>query len=149
MLNAGNLDMDDPVSIRRYFQKLYPLEDTDQKEIQKKRRELDYPEVARRFRMIDDDTVNVVITEYGTQTERRRVQATLDSLRAGAPPTRWILRQLQPYTVSLRRRQAIEHQRQGFLSSDEVAPGLYEWLGRYDDVRGLSASDMDADALVF
>ena len=149
MLNAGDLDMDDPVSIQRYFETLYPLEETDQKEIQKKRGELDYPEVARRFRMIDDDTVNVVITEYGTQTERQRVRSILDTLRAGAPPTRRILRQMQPYTVSLRRRQAVDYQRQGFLSPDEVAPGLYEWLGQYDDVRGLSASDMDADALVF
>jgi CRISPR-associated endonuclease/helicase Cas3 len=149
MLNAGDLDMDDPVSIQRYFETLYPLEETDQKEIQKKRGELDYPEVARRFRMIDDDTVNVVITEYGTPTERRRVRSILDTLRAGAPPTRRILRQMQPYTVSLRRRQAVDYQRRGFLSPDEVAPGLYEWLGQYDDVRGLSASDMDADALVF
>ena len=149
MLNTGDLDMHDPASIHDYFARLYPLENTDQNEIQKKRRELDYPEVARRFRMIDDDTVNVVVTKYGTEEERQRVRLILARLRAGAPPTRLLLRQLQPYTVSIWRRQALEHQRQGFLSTDEVAPGLWEWMGRYDPVRGLSASDVEVAQFVF
>lgn len=149
MLNTDSLDMDDPSSIRSYFTRLYQLEDTDRKEIQKRRRELDYPEVARRFRMIDDDTVNVVVTQYGSEEDRQRVQSILTRLRSGAPPIRRLLRQLQPYTVSLWRRQALEYQRQGFLSSEEVAPGLWEWLGSYDPVRGLTARDMDADQLVF
>jgi len=149
LLNAGTLDMNDPASIQNYFTHLYPLEDTDRNKIQKKRCELDYPEVAQRFRMIDDDTVNVVVTDYGTEEERQRVRAILNRLRAGAPPVRRLMRQIQPYTVSLWHRQAIEHQRRGFLSSDEIAPGLWEWMGRYDPVRGLSASDVDADQLVF
>jgi CRISPR-associated endonuclease/helicase Cas3 len=148
-MNTGVLDMNDPTSIHDYFTSLYQLEDTDRKDIQKKRRELDYPEVARRFRMIDDDTVNVVIIEYGTREERQHVRSILAALRAGAPPTRERLRQLQPYTVSLWRGKALEHQKQGFLSTDEVAPDLWEWLGRYDDVRGLSASDIEADQFVF
>lgn len=148
-MNTGTLDMNDPTSIHDYFTSLYQLEKTDRKDIQKKRRELDYPEVARRFRMIDDDTVNVVITEYGTEEERQHVRSILAALRAGAPPTRQRLRQLQPYTVSLWRGKALEHQKQGFLSTDEVAPDLWEWLGRYDDVRGLSASDIEADQFVF
>lgn len=149
LLNAGPLDMNDPAIIQTYFARLYQLECTDRNEIQKKRRELDYPEVARRFRMIDDDTVNVVVIEYGTEEERQRVRLILAKLRAGVPPTRRLLRQLQPYTVSLWRRQAIEHQKQGYLSTGQVAPGLWEWLGSYDQVRGLSAADMDADQLVF
>jgi CRISPR-associated endonuclease/helicase Cas3 len=149
MLNIGDLDMNDPHSVQHYFRRLYQLEDTDRDQVQKKRRELDYPEVARRFRMIKDDTVSVVITHYGTAEERQRVQSILDGLRAGAPPTRQRLRRLQPYTVSLWRGQALAYQRDGFLSSDEVAPGLWEWLGQYDLVRGLSATDMDADQFVF
>jgi CRISPR-associated endonuclease/helicase Cas3 len=148
LLNAGPLDMDDPAAIRDYFKRLYQLEDTDREQIQKKRRELDYPEVARCFHMIDDDTVNVVITEFGAEWERQRVRSLLAKLRGGAPPTRRVLRQLQPYTVSLRRQQALEHQRRGFLSGREVAPGLWEWLGKYDQVRGLCAGDVDADQLV-
>ncbi len=149
LLNAGPLDMHDPVTTHDYFTQLYQLEDTDRDAVQKKRRELDYPEVADRFRMIDDDTVNVLVTEYGTEGQRQQVRSVLAKLRAGAPPTRRLLRKLQPYTVSLWRRQALEHQQHGFLSSQELAPGLWEWLGRYDPVRGLSATDVDADQLVF
>lgn len=147
-LNSGSVDMSDPSSIHRYFARLYQLEDTDEKGVQKKRQELDYPEVADRFRMIDDDTVNVVVTKYGTEDERQRVRSVLARLRAGNPPTRRLLRQLQPYTVSLWRRKALEHQQRGFLSTQEVAPGLWEWLGEYDPVRGLSTTDLDADQLV-
>lgn len=149
LLNAGPLDLDDPNSIRAYFERLYQLEDTDRDNIQKKREELDYPEVAHRFRMIDDHTVEVVITTYGAEEERQRVRALIAKLRAGAPPTRRLLRQLHPYTVSLWHGQALEHQQQGFVSTEEVAPGLWEWLGRYDQVRGLRASDVEADQLVF
>lgn len=148
MLNAGTLDMNDPSSIHDYFTRLYQLEDTDQKDIQKKRRELDYPEVARRFRLIEDDTVNVVITDYGSQEEQHRVRSILNGLRAGAPPTRRLLRQLRPYTVSLRRWRALEYQKQGFLSTDEVGPDLWEWLGSYHPVRGLSTDDLEPDQLV-
>jgi len=149
LLNTGSLDMNDLASIHNYFTRLYQLEETDRNEIQKKRRELDYPAVARRFRMIDDDTVNVVVTQYGKEEERELVRSILAKLRAGAPPTRCLLRRLQPYVVSLWRRQALEHQRRGFLSAEEVAPDLWEWLGQYDQVRGLSASDVGADQLVF
>jgi len=149
MLTKGSLDMHDPQAIRDYFMRLYPLEDTDRNQIQKKRRELDYPEVARRFRMIDDETVNVLITDYGTPHERDQVRSILAALRAGAPPTRRLLRRIQPYTVSLWRRQALDYQQRGFLSSDEIAPGLWDWLGTYDPVRGLVAGDVSADQLVF
>lgn len=149
VLNAGNLDMNNPVSIHNYFTRVYQLEDTDREKVQKRRHELDYPEVSSRFQMIKDDTVNVVITQYGTEEERQQVQSTIDGLRAGAPPSRQLLRRLQPYTVSLWRGKAMRYHKQGFLSSDEIAPGLWVWLGRYDPIRGLSATDIDADALVF
>jgi CRISPR-associated endonuclease/helicase Cas3 len=149
MLNAGPLDMHDPHAIREYFARLYQLEDTDRNQIQKKRRELDYPEIARRFRMIEDHTINVVVTEYGSEEERQLVRSILSKLRAGVPPTRALLRRLQPYTVSLWRQQAREYQQRGFLSVQELAPGLWEWLGRYDPVRGLFAGDVGADQLVF
>lgn len=152
MLNAGALDMHDPAMLKQYFTRLYQLEDTDRNEIQKKRSELDYPETARRFRMIDDDTVSVVITDYGTEAEQKKVRSLINALRAGAPPTRDRMRQLQPYLVSLWRHQADKHMQAGFLSpqdSEGLAPGIWEWTGEYDPVRGLSATDMDANSLVF
>ena len=152
MLGAGQLDLHDPAVIQRYFTLLYQLEDTDRNEIQKKRSELEYPEVARRFRMIDDDTVSVVITTYGDREEQQRVISILDRLRGGLPSTRKVLRQLQPYTVSLWQSQAVKYLNRGFLSPknpDGVAPGLWEWTGDYGQQRGLSVIDISADKLVF
>jgi len=152
MLNAGPLDMRDPAVLQQYFVRLYQLEDTDRNDIQKKRGELDYPEVARRFRIIDDDTVSVIVTEYGTTEEQQQVRSLIDALRAGAPPTRERMRRLQPHLVSLWKHQADKHMQAGFLSPQDpegLAPGIWEWKGEYDPVRGLSATDVDADALVF
>jgi CRISPR-associated endonuclease/helicase Cas3 len=154
LLNSGPLDMHDPATMQRYFRKLYQLEDSPNSEgkiIQKKRAHLDYPEVARRFRLIKEDTVSVIITDYGAQEERRRVQTILARLRGGAPPTRRLLRQLQPYTISLYKPQADKYLNQGFLSpqtSEGIPPGIWEWVGEYDRVHGLSITDMSANQLV-
>ncbi|MFW6097091.1 MAG: CRISPR-associated endonuclease Cas3'', partial [Chloroflexota bacterium] len=153
MLNAvGPIDMHDPATLQQYYQKWYPLEDTDKRKVQRWRERLHYPEVAQRFRMIKDDTVSVVVTAYGTDAEKRRVRAILDRLRHGAPPTRQLLRQLQPYTVSLWKYQADDFLNRGFLSprnEEGLAPGLWEWQGDYDEVCGLRAADLSADKLVF
>lgn len=138
LLNAGPLDVDDPTTIRRYFARLYQLEETDNKDIQRRRTELDYLEVSRRFRMIDDDTVSVVVA-YGSEAEQQSVQSIIAQLRAGTPNARHLLRRLHPYLVSLRRHQAVEYHDQGLIA--DICPGLGEWLGGYDPVRGLSATE--------
>jgi CRISPR-associated endonuclease/helicase Cas3 len=152
MLNAvGPIDMHDPATLQHYFEKWYPLEDTDRNEIQAWRERLNYPEVAKRFQMIEDDTVNVVVTSYGDDVVQQRVLSILERLRSGAPPTRDLMRQLQPYLVSLWAHRAKEYLNQGFLSpkdSEGIAPGIWEWIGEYDAVRGLTAADMTADRLV-
>lgn len=155
MLNMGTIDMYDPATMQTYFQKLYQLEDHPDntgKIIQKKRRELDYPEVSRLFEMIRDDTVSVIITNYGSQEEREQVRAILARLRAGAPPTRDLIRKLQPYTVSLYKNQASKYLNQGCLlpqSTEGIPPGIWEWVGEYGDVCGIVPIEMSADLLIF
>lgn len=146
LLGRSSADPHDPALVTEYFKRLFQSIDTDRERIQAMRRALNYPEVARRFRMIDDDTEPVAITAYGTDEERRRVRRLLERLREGAPESRALLRALQPYLVSLRRREAERHRSSGLIS--EVTPGLGEWLGDYDGVRGLVARDLDPDALV-
>jgi CRISPR-associated endonuclease/helicase Cas3 len=151
LLNSGLLDLHDPATMARYFTLLYDLEDTDERSIQKARAALDYPAVAERFRLIDDQTISVVITTYGSAAERARVRALLERLRY-APPTRALLRALQPYTVSVWARQAGGYMARGLLSpptAEGLAPGLWEWLGGYDPVRGLVSDALTADQLVF
>jgi CRISPR-associated endonuclease/helicase Cas3 len=146
LIGAGGLDPDDPEVSRAYFHRLFETVETDAEGIQDLRARLNYPDVARRFRMIDDDTEPVAITAYGTGEERRHVQRLLERLRGGAPESRALLRALQPYLVSLRRREAERYRSSGLIS--EVTPGLGEWMGDYDMIRGLIARDLDPDSLV-
>ncbi|MHB0877704.1 MAG: CRISPR-associated endonuclease Cas3'' [Anaerolineae bacterium] len=145
MRRAGMLDPDDPATATLYFGRLFALIETDAEQIQTLRRALDYPEVAHRFRMIDDDTVSVIV-EYGSDEERQRVQGAVERLCRGAPDARHLLRQLQPYVVSLRQRQARQLEGEGFITA--VMPGLGIWCGQYHPVRGLMATDPDPDKWV-
>ena len=146
LLSRGTLDPHDPAVAREYFQLLFQTVDTDREEIQKHREAFNYPEVARRFRMIDDDTVGLVITRYGSEAERRRVRELTEQLRQGHPEARLLRRRLEPYVVSVFARRAGEYERKGLL--EPITPGLYEWLGDYDRVRGITDRDLDADSLV-
>lgn len=146
LLGRGDLDPDNPQISREYFRLLFTSVETDRERIQELREHLNYPEVAKRFRLIDDDTESVAITNYGSDAERRLVRRWLDRLDEGAPEARHLQRYLQPYVVSVRKRVAEKYRRQRLIK--EIAPGLGEWMGDYDPVRGLQAKDPDPDRLV-
>jgi CRISPR-associated endonuclease/helicase Cas3 len=145
LLGHGPLDLDDPDLARAYFRQLYQTVDTDAQRIQPWREAFDYPEVARRFRLIADDTTTVV-APYGNTAERARVTGLVERLRRGAPDGRGILRALQPYLVTVRAQEAARYARQGLITP--VAPGIGEWLGAYHPVHGLVGDDPTPDALV-
>ena len=147
MLNAGPLDLDDPETVTEFFRGVYQFADHDARGIQGKRRSFDYPEVASRFRMIDDATLEAVVPKYGTGEERERVGRVLERLRNGTPAARSVIRSLQPWTVQIYVNQASGMLRSGLLS--EVMPGLYEWRGDYDEVTGIGGiTALDPDALI-
>lgn len=128
----------DPAAIRRYSSLLLSgAINPDREGIQALREDFDYPEVARRFRMIDDDSYDVVV-RFPSSSDGQ-IQSLIDRLRARDPGVRIILRKLQPHTVSLRRRQTERFIRDGLIT--ELLPGVGEWHGRYDSVRGLTADD--------
>ena len=156
MFNADRSDLDDPDMVSEYFHRLYQSvaeTSTIAKEVQERREALDYPEVARRFKMIDDDTVSAIVTHKqafeaaDAPDEWQQILDAVAALRGGSKDARRLLRQTQPWTVSLYRRQASESQRAGLL--DEIMPGLYEWHGDYDPVTGIGGvSGIDPDRLI-
>ena len=156
MLNAGRSDLDDPDVVSEYFRRLYQsVAETSKiaKEVQERREALDYPEVARRFKMIDDDTVSAIVTHKqafeaaDAPDEWQQILDAVAALRGGSTDARRLLRQVQPWTVSLYRRQTSENQRAGLLN--EIMPGLYEWRGDYDPVTGIGGvTGIDPDRLI-
>ena len=64
------------------------------------RRSLDYPQVSRAFRMIDES--DSVVVPYGEPVERQRIEAMTAQLARTEGGGRLLLRALQPYMVSIR-----------------------------------------------
>jgi CRISPR-associated endonuclease/helicase Cas3 len=145
MLGRGHLDLDDPAIAREYFYHLFGMVPTDREGIQQQRAQGDFPEVARRFRMIPEDTESVVV-DYGSSDVRAEVGRLVERLRGGAADARLLMRRLQPYLVSVRAYEAERYRRLGLL--DPLVPGVGRWLGAYDDVRGIWGPDLQPEDLV-
>lgn len=130
LLKQENLDWDDPTIFETYFRRLYQGLKTDAKEIQKCREAFDFPDVAARFKMIEDDTTPVVI-EYDDRARSLVQRIRERGLRSGD------LKALQPYLVNLR-----SHD---FRKTEElrelIAPGAWLWQGNYHPTKGISIGD--------
>ena len=135
----GPNELHNPEIFMEYFQRLFSdlSEKLDEKGIQDLRMDLNYPEVSKRYRIIPKNTVPVVVNyqdalsilnEWERDTSRRN----------------W--RRLQPYVVNIYRWQ-IEKFRDWLHPLQEDT--LFQWVGKYDDVRGISNEAVDpADLIV-
>ena len=142
-LLATGCDLHDPRTYETYFHRLFQAADLDSKRIQEVRRTFDFPAVAQKFRMIEDDSVPAVVRPEG---HAREVDRLLALIRGQEEVSRWVFRRLQPYLVSIRSRLLPDYEKNGLLR--EVVPGLYEWLGAYDRVRGLLEEERAREELV-
>jgi CRISPR-associated endonuclease/helicase Cas3 len=136
-------DLHDPGTYERYFTMLFQGVETDREKIQDLRRSLDFPAVAAKFRLIDDEGAPVVVRPVGHEAA---VGGLLTALRRSADPPRWAMRKLQRFVVNIRSRQVAVYEGRGLLL--EVVPGLWEWQGGYDRLRGLVDAAHDPDLLV-
>ncbi len=140
-------DFNKPELYMEYFRSLYQVVETDKDGIQELRKTLNYPDVAQRFRMIDDETSAVVVRYRGLDGTNDEVDRLLSYVHhQDSKLPRWLLRQLQPYLVNVRTRLIDGYLREGLLN--EITSSLWEWLGRYDLVRGLTVANRDPEELV-
>ncbi len=95
MFKSGEPDLCDPHLFPRYNRRVLDKCDTDKNGLLELEEHLDFPEVAAKFRMVDEPTVSVV-APYGEALEH------VAELRKHGP-TRDRYRVLQRYTVGLRR----------------------------------------------
>lgn len=125
-LQRPDLDLYDPKIFAEYFQSLYQGVPSDKHDIQGLREKSNYPEVAAKFKLIEDNTTPVVI-QYDNKVRGLLSQIRRRGLFSSDR------RQLQPYIVNLRQREFQEADER-----DEIAPGLWVWRGNYDPVRGIA-----------
>jgi CRISPR-associated endonuclease/helicase Cas3 len=133
LLKRENLNLHDPSIFEEYFQCLYKS-GADIHQIQDLRKRLDFPEVAKKFRLIRDDTTSVII-EYDDEVRKRLRELNYRDINAGD------YRFLQPYMVSLRNYEF----EQGKDISPQIAPGLYVWGGTYHPVKGIGIGARSID----
>jgi len=131
-------ELNKPALHEEYFRRLYAEQDLDVHKVQRRRETLNYPETARLFRLISDDTVLVAVP-YGQGTRRLADWKNR--------PSRATWQRLQPFVVSLRRREAERLLADDWL--ELVSEGLYQWVGKYDRIKGLAEAAYDpADLMV-
>ncbi len=123
----------DPNLYQRYFRELFKSEEVDVGGVQNLRRRLDYPEVARRCRLIDEDEGSVVV-RYPTGDPL--LGALVGRIRSGQGNPRHLLRAVQPYLVGVPRNRLPGLEREGLVQL--LRPGLWEWLGSYDSLKGIA-----------
>jgi CRISPR-associated endonuclease/helicase Cas3 len=127
LLKDGQADLHDPTLYQRYFQEYYSLPYRDHYGIQELREHLNYPEVAQKFRLIDDNSTPVIVT-YEPAAEK--IRKLLDRLR-GKNPHRDVLRALQPYAVNLPKHEFEQAKKNSLVS--EIVPDVWMWReDKYD-----------------
>ncbi len=129
-------DLDDPALPMKYFRMLYDAmrHELDDANVLEKWTGLRFEEVARAYRLIDDDTVSVVVP-YDPPGRVGAREAVLERIRRQGRAFHDDYRALQPYLVSLRAR--VHEKALAQRLCVEWAPGVWVWQGDYDDVRGL------------
>lgn len=129
-------DLHDPATALAFFRRLYSLiggdggRGLDKNDVQGLRKRLHFAETARAYRLIDDESVPVVVDYRGDAAAVARRDAALKRAQRNGYATRADFRALQPFTVTLR-----EHAHEKAVAQSacvEVAPGLWRWTGDYD-----------------
>ncbi len=137
------IEFDDPRVVTQYFARLYADmgPETDKHHIQRDRARYRYPDVARNMRLIDEDTISVLVTRYKPYT--KKAEAIIVEARAKGCMTRDLWQRAQPLCVSIRARDA------GPAFVEETGYGLNIWLGHYHQKRGIDLPDDPADGIVY
>jgi CRISPR-associated endonuclease/helicase Cas3 len=153
----GLADPDNLEALERYYQSRYSLQylngSGEGYEIEKLRKDLDFPQVRERFRLIDERTVPVAVMY--PSCDRDRYAEITGRLRSAGPQTagraRQLLRDLRPYLATLPKamaRKAVDH---GY--AEPLIGDVLEWHAPYDEDRGIDLTELaelqSREALVF
>ena len=150
----GGGDALSPAAFERYFPLYYAgFASRDKHGIvehlrKNSRFEFEFRTAADKFRLIDDEDQATVIVPYASEG-KDSIEPLIEKLRRGATD-RWLLRKLQRYTVTARRKQIEAWQARGDVK--ELVPEMYLLTNEllYNDRLGLlpDGQALDAASLV-
>ena len=135
---ALNPNLNSAEVFREYFRDVYLRSETDAEKIQRLRETFEFEQVAQKFKMIDSDTVSVIITrvhgrEHSFSLKKpKRLLAELEATEKIIRRSLW--QELQMYTVSIFRSSLpkMSHLVRRVVLKNGAELDLYEWTGRYD-----------------
>lgn len=147
-MKSGSFDPNDPQTFDRYFARWLGHVETDTLNIQRLREAMDYPEVALKFKLIrDESNVPAVVHYRDPERDPDLVLDLIRRLRAQSERPSVLFRGLQPFIVSVPRSKLSDYQKGGLIVP--LVPGLWEWLGTYDERRGIGTGTADFAGYVF
>jgi CRISPR-associated endonuclease/helicase Cas3 len=120
-----------------YFEKLFADVDTDKKKIQAHREVLDYPKVNSEYRLIEQNTVPVLIN---CESATKRLKEWKYQ------PCRRTWQRLQPLLVNMFEYEVQKLKAEGWL--EPISEGLYLSFGMYDRLKGLVHAIYDPSDLI-
>jgi CRISPR-associated endonuclease/helicase Cas3 len=147
--------------VEQYFRRLlYDAKSTDEKRIcemlslRPDMRALTLPlrlkSAAEAFKLIEDDGATVLV-RYRSAAARDDIEALIGMLERDGP-SRWSMRKLQRYGVTIHRRQTFQLLRDGMIREVSACPGLYvqheACPGLYDGELGLRADSAPGDRIL-
>jgi CRISPR-associated endonuclease/helicase Cas3 len=143
----GRKDPDDPEELDRYYPARYQRENLDSSgdgyEIEKLRRDLDFPAVAAKFRLIEEQTVAVAV-RYGDDTALQDLTGIIARLRQpglqAAGEARNLVRDLRPFLASIPKSLARKALASGY--AEPIIGDLLEWREPYNSVRGIDPAEL-------
>jgi CRISPR-associated endonuclease/helicase Cas3 len=142
ILEKGDVDLHDPSIFEEYFGRLFIDVNTDAKKIGESRKAFDFPEVARKFRMIEEESIPVVVN-YPRQNGP---YALIEEVRRKGRLSRSLWRRLQPFFVNIYCNDFEAYENKMLI--EQSIPGLYLWRGGYDEIKGISEIARDPSDLI-
>lgn len=131
----GLAQPDDLEALREYYRTRYKIKNVEGaglgRKIEDWRCDFDFPQVARHFKMIDEQSVAVLVP-YGDEKELDRLRQLLTQ---PGRVEQWVYRRLQPHVAALPKRLAELALTEGLATL--LVGDLYEWHGGYHEQRGI------------
>ncbi|MFW5988421.1 MAG: CRISPR-associated helicase Cas3' [bacterium] len=124
--------LQDPDIFYDYFNTLYSDVNLDKSNIQELRESFSFREVDYKFKLIPDDTVNVIIENFRL-VDKLPVDLNLIKKKEFISRDEW--RKLQPFIVSLRKYKVNDLLKEGLIN--ELIEDVYVWTGKYDKNEGI------------